>query len=97
MTTAKLYSFNMVRNGHNIESARTLLRLRWYEADEAGAYEAADRLQARIDRIDKITGGWENGIIQLPWDEWQYLNTVSEWYKAHRAEMCAVNGVEYVE
>lgn len=93
----KLYKFSMTRNGHNIDSAKTLLRLRWYDAIDAGQTEAADRIQARIDRIDEITGGWLNGTIELPWDEWQYINTVSEWYKAHRAEMCDAHGIEYVE
>lgn len=94
---AKRYNFNMERNGHNIDSAVTLMRLRWYDANDAGDYAAADRLQARIERINEITGGCLAGMVQLPWDEWQFLNTVSEWYKAHRACICDANGIEYVE
>ena len=90
----KLYNFNMERNGHNIDSARTLLRLRWYDANDAGDYDAADRLQARIDRIDNMPTG---RMIQVPWDEWQFLHTVSEWYKMHRMCCCEAHGIEYVE
>lgn len=93
----KLYNFNMERNGHNIDSAVTLLRLRWYDATEAGDHAAAERLQARIERIQEITGGCLAGMHRLPWDEWQYLNTVSEWYKTHRMCMCEAHGIEYVE
>ena len=93
----KLYSFNMHRNGHNIDSAITLLRLRWYDANDAGDYDAAQRLQDRIERIQNITGGCLAGIIKLPWDEWQYLHTVSEWYKTHRMCCCEAHGIEYVE
>lgn len=95
--TRKLYKFNMERNGHNIDSAITLLRLRWYDANDAGEHEAADRLQARIERIQEITGGCLAGMVQLPWEEWQYLHTVSEWYKTHRMCMCEAHGIEYVE
>ena len=94
---AKTYKFNMERNGHNIDSARTLLRLRWYDAIDAGNYEAADRLQGRIDRIDEITGGHLAGLLNLTWEEWQYLNSVSEWYKMHRMVKCEQHGIEYVE
>jgi len=97
MASTKLYSFNMERNGHNIDSARTLLRLRWYDAVEAGDHAAADRLQARIDRINEIVCGCFAGMLQLPWDEWQYLHTVSEWYKTHRMCCCEAHGIEYVE
>lgn len=95
----KLYKFNMERNGHNIDSAITLLRLRWYDANDAGDYAAADRLQARIARIDEILC-YSDGIghmLMLPWDEWQYLHTVSEWYKTHRMCCCEAHGIEYVE
>ena len=94
---ARLYNFNMERNGHNIDSAITLLRLRWYDANDAGDYAAAERLQARIERIQDITGGCLAGMVQLPWEEWQYLNSVSEWYKMHRMCVCEANGIEYVE
>ena len=92
-----MYNFNMERNGHNIDSAVTLLRLRWYDANDAGDHEAAQRLQARIDRIGEITGWCLGGMIQVPWDEWQYLNAVSEWYKMHRMCVCEAHGIEYVE
>lgn len=93
----KLYNFNMNRNGHNIDSANTFLRIRWYEAREAGDYAAAERLQARIDKINDITGCCGVGMLQLPYDEWEYLHTVSEWYKMHRACCCEAHGIEYVE
>lgn len=94
---AKLYKFNMNRNGHNIDSAKTLLRIRWYEANEAGDREAAKRLQARIDKIDDITGLCGVGMLELPYKDWEYLHTVSEWYKMHRAAICDAHGIEYVE
>ena len=93
----KLYKFNMERNGHNIDSARTYLRLRWYDANDACDYAAAERLQARIDRIDKITRCCNSGMLELPYDEWEFLNTVSEWYKMHRANCCEKHGIEYME
>lgn len=93
----KLYKFNMNVNGHNIDSACTLLRLRWYDARDAGDYEAAKRIQARIERIGEVTGGCLNGIVQLPYHEWLFLHNVSEWYKAHRACRCEAAGIEYAE
>jgi hypothetical protein len=93
----KLYSFNMECNGHNIDSALTFLRLRWYEAIDACDYDAAERLQARIDRINDITGACRRGLLKLPYEDWAYLTSVSEWYKMHRARMCAIHGIPYVE
>lgn len=93
----KQYQFNLNRNGHNIDSARTLLRIRWYDARDAGDNGAAARIQARIERIDEITGGCLSGIVQLPYDEWLFLHNVSEWYKTHRACCCEAAGVEYVD
>ena len=93
----KLYKFNMSKNGHNIDGARTFLRLRWYDANDAGDYDAADRLQAFIEHIDEITGGFLNGMIEVPYKDWELLHDLSEWYKSHRAESCAEYGIEYVE
>lgn len=96
---AKLYNFNMEREGHNIDSAITRLRLRWYDAMDAGDYAAAERLQARIDKIHDITSdmGDCGGMIQVTWEDWKYLHTVSEWYKVHRMCVCEAHGIPYVE
>ena len=94
---AKLYKFNMERNGHNIDTARVILRNRWYDAVDAGDHEAAHRLQDRIDRIDGITGGCLSGMLRLPYEEWEFLHTVSEWVKHWRGCMCEAAGVAYVE
>ena len=94
---AKLYKFNMERNGHNIDTARTILRNRWYDACDAGDHAAAERLQARIDRINEITDGCLAGILELPYDEWLYMHNVSEWVKAWRCVRCEAAGIEYVE
>ena len=94
---AKLYKFNLMRNGHNIDTARTILRNRWYDANDAGDYAAAERIQARIERIDSITGACCVGVLNLPYDEWLYLHNVSEWVKTWRSETCATHGIPYVE
>ena len=96
-TMAKLYNFNMNRNGHNIDTALVILRNRMYDAEAAGDHEAVKRLWARHERICEITGSCGVGMLKLPWDEWQYLHTVSEWVKCWRASICDANGIEYVE
>ena len=93
---AKLYNFNMTKNGHNIDTACVRLRNLRYDAEEAGDFEAAERIQARLERIYDLAY-WGSGCIQVTWEDWQFLNTVSEWTKHWRMCKCEEHGVEYVE
>lgn len=93
---ARLYNFNMERNGHNIDSAMVMLRNRARAAEEAGEHEAACRLWERVNRISYAAYAF-SGMIQVTWEEWQLLNAASNWAKEHRMMCCWANGIEYVE